>query len=255
MFASRLNHSCVPNSRQSFIGDMLLLRATKAISKGEEVLISYTPDHHPTADDFQRWGIVCACALCVEKDKSLINAKDVPSISSFVDETSNSMKSHVIEEALRKWESTYQPKDNPSRVPRTELAHHWIALMHQYASEQKVELAYRAALKALDLLGFILTGKGSMMEVLEVKNWGFCVKELVEVWVILKMCYLKKGRGYEGKARKCEEFGRRTYGMVCGEEETFGGLFDGSMELWEKSGRLWGGLAMEKERRYEVLES
>lgn len=38
---SRANHSCVPNGDRSFIGDMMIIRATREIKAGEEIRLSY----------------------------------------------------------------------------------------------------------------------------------------------------------------------------------------------------------------------
>ncbi|TKA35180.1 hypothetical protein B0A54_13975 [Friedmanniomyces endolithicus] len=66
--ASLINHSCLPNASRVFIGDAILLRATKDIPKGDEILQAYVS---PTLDVKARqdrmnliWNFTCSCALC-----------------------------------------------------------------------------------------------------------------------------------------------------------------------------------------------
>lgn len=66
--ASRLNHSCVPNSMRAFLGDLLVARATRPVAAGEELTQQYVPVE-PLLDARQAqlaagWGFACACALC-----------------------------------------------------------------------------------------------------------------------------------------------------------------------------------------------
>ncbi|KAH6649414.1 hypothetical protein F5144DRAFT_634810, partial [Chaetomium tenue] len=69
--AALINHSCVPNAGREFVGDLMVIRATKNIAKGEEIVHSY--DESGVYEDRQRalmttWGFECSCALCaVEK--------------------------------------------------------------------------------------------------------------------------------------------------------------------------------------------
>ena len=61
------NHSCIANAEKEFIGDLLIIRASRDISSGEEILHSYIE----SADYEQRqsvlmstWGFECNCKLC-----------------------------------------------------------------------------------------------------------------------------------------------------------------------------------------------
>lgn len=82
LIAASANHSCIPNTKKEFLGDFLLLRATKPISPGEEITHSYTPidddddnnnnnNPSPTNDVDARaealrttWNFTCSCPLC-----------------------------------------------------------------------------------------------------------------------------------------------------------------------------------------------
>lgn len=71
LHVSRVNHSCVPNADRSFIGDMMVVRATRGIKAGEEITFSYLILNHSYMERQQRlyfYGINCDCPLCeVEK--------------------------------------------------------------------------------------------------------------------------------------------------------------------------------------------
>lgn len=70
--AAFTNHSCIANAEKEFVGDLLIVRASRDIAAGEEVLHSYVE----SADYEQRqsvlmstWGFECDCRLC-EAEKS-----------------------------------------------------------------------------------------------------------------------------------------------------------------------------------------
>ncbi|KAF2103131.1 tetratricopeptide [Rhizodiscina lignyota] len=67
VWTSYINHSCIPNAKREYIGDLMLLRATRPILAGEEVFITYDEssdyDARKTAL-MNTWGFECNCALC-----------------------------------------------------------------------------------------------------------------------------------------------------------------------------------------------
>ncbi|KAK5720171.1 hypothetical protein LTR15_007444 [Elasticomyces elasticus] len=67
-YASLVNHSCLPNATRMFIGDAMVLRATKNIAKGEEILHAYVLPSSGVTERQMRmetvWGFRCDCTLC-----------------------------------------------------------------------------------------------------------------------------------------------------------------------------------------------
>lgn len=62
-----MNHSCLPSVAKEFIGDLMIVRATRAIPSGEEILISYDDNSDYDARQaslMTTWGFECDCALC-----------------------------------------------------------------------------------------------------------------------------------------------------------------------------------------------
>ena len=77
--ASHINHSCYSNARRSFIGDVLILRATRDILAGEEILFWYTlpkADHsyEKTQEKLRNCDFCCSCVICTN-DQETSNKK------------------------------------------------------------------------------------------------------------------------------------------------------------------------------------
>ncbi|KAK5723704.1 hypothetical protein LTR15_005403 [Elasticomyces elasticus] len=67
--ASYVNHACSGNAVRAFIGDMMIIRATRDIKAGDEVTMRYTnpkedgPASRKKTKD--SWGFECDCAICM----------------------------------------------------------------------------------------------------------------------------------------------------------------------------------------------
>lgn len=69
--AAYINHSCVPNTKVDYVGDLMLLRATRRISAGEEITHSYdqSSDYDARTAALDRtWGFKCHCVLCAAEE-------------------------------------------------------------------------------------------------------------------------------------------------------------------------------------------
>jgi hypothetical protein len=65
--AAFINHSCIPNTKKEYMGDLMVLRAIRPITKGEEIFHSYdeTSDYDARQMSLMAtWGFECSCALC-----------------------------------------------------------------------------------------------------------------------------------------------------------------------------------------------
>jgi tetratricopeptide (TPR) repeat protein len=68
ILASYINHSCIPNTKREYLGDLMVLRATRPIGAGEEIMHSYdeSSDYDARiAALMNTWGFTCTCALCI----------------------------------------------------------------------------------------------------------------------------------------------------------------------------------------------
>ncbi|KAL0932191.1 protein lysine methyltransferase SET5 [Colletotrichum truncatum] len=76
VYSAYANHACLPNCNRSFIGDMLLVRATVDIPKETEITHIYLPPKAAyllRVPQFRRsWGFTCSCVLCAGEEKSSI---------------------------------------------------------------------------------------------------------------------------------------------------------------------------------------
>ncbi|KAK4493981.1 hypothetical protein PRZ48_015167 [Zasmidium cellare] len=66
--ASYMNHSCVPNTEREFIGDLMVVRASRDVKAGDEITHIYddSNDLEKRAESLMRtWGFVCECPRCL----------------------------------------------------------------------------------------------------------------------------------------------------------------------------------------------
>jgi tetratricopeptide (TPR) repeat protein len=77
-YAAYINHSCIPNLKREFIGDLIVLRAIRPLAEGEEVFLAY--DENPDYDARQAalmttWGFECQCKLCEAEKADGVEAR------------------------------------------------------------------------------------------------------------------------------------------------------------------------------------
>jgi tetratricopeptide (TPR) repeat protein len=69
--ASYMNHSCLNNTSRSMTGDMMIVRANKAIAKGTEITTSYLSPNigepRRSAELNRIWKFQCDCRLCASE--------------------------------------------------------------------------------------------------------------------------------------------------------------------------------------------
>uniref|UniRef100_A0A0C4E007 SET domain-containing protein n=2 Tax=Magnaporthiopsis poae (strain ATCC 64411 / 73-15) TaxID=644358 RepID=A0A0C4E007_MAGP6 len=74
--ASYINHSCIESCSRSYIGDVQIIRASRDLEPGTELVFRYstTTDHTDTYAETQaklrHWGFECGCAMCIDKKSS-----------------------------------------------------------------------------------------------------------------------------------------------------------------------------------------
>ncbi|KAK2598364.1 hypothetical protein N8I77_011784 [Diaporthe amygdali] len=177
LHASHANHSCIPNSDRSFIGDMMIIRANKHIKAGEEISLAYRAPGGSYAErkkELSFYGFECDCPLC-EAEKSLPNqvhmeraelTKEIntfisanmiaPVLSSIPDVTLEKAK-----ELMVKLEDTY-PEALYKHLPRFACVplRVWI---HQAPGKPKKTL--KKALRTLRDLGYLVKINGTTVTI------------------------------------------------------------------------------------------
>ncbi|ODN86320.1 hypothetical protein L198_07339 [Cryptococcus wingfieldii CBS 7118] len=64
---SMMNHSCWPNMTECWYGDIMVVRASKSITSGEELTMSYVqnnPSFPSRLSSLSSWDFTCSCILC-----------------------------------------------------------------------------------------------------------------------------------------------------------------------------------------------
>jgi len=78
--ASLVNHSCLPNVTEFFLGDLLVLRAVKYIEAGQELLMSYVstlqPRHVRQKYLADKFSFSCSCIRCCEEGLAMEETKE-----------------------------------------------------------------------------------------------------------------------------------------------------------------------------------
>ncbi|KAF5671585.1 n-lysine methyltransferase SMYD2 [Fusarium denticulatum] len=66
--ASYINHSCMPNTKKDFVGDLIIFRAIRRIAAGEEITHAYdeSSGYEARKANIRRtWDFECRCQLCL----------------------------------------------------------------------------------------------------------------------------------------------------------------------------------------------
>ena len=124
--ASCANHSCLPNAQRAFLGDLIVFRASRYMTKDEEVTISYIPLLESLAERtrwFKDFGFVCQCAHCTlqrAEDPNVAKTR-VDMLAEIEARFANAERIEIMafEAALDRLEESY--KSDSSVVPRYSL--------------------------------------------------------------------------------------------------------------------------------------
>lgn len=224
--ASYINHSCLSNARRSFIGDMMIVRASRDLPPETEINFWYQSpmDCEPKGlpVDLQNWGFKCDCILCQDTRSHSRNAlSNRNSLLAELHRLFKRPKSNLrkIEDTLLSLAGTYRRPT--SEVPHLALLSPYLSLAAIYASSQRPGKAVQFGLMSLDSLGFVIKG-GNIPHVsnlpLVVQKWGLMTDQVVGCWMILCRAYQELAPNLVSQA---EEYARVSYRICVGEDETF----------------------------------
>ncbi|KAJ5364437.1 uncharacterized protein N7496_010150 [Penicillium cataractarum] len=224
--ASYINHSCLSNARRSFIGDMMIVRASRDLPPNTEITFWYkspmTDDPKESPVNLQHWGFKCDCILC----------QDTRSLSKDVRSNRNKLLADLrrlfkrpkmnlpkIEDTISTLAGTYHRP--ASEIPRLELDSPYLSLAAIYASSGKHEKAVKFGIKSLESLGFVIKG-GDIPHIsdapLVVQKWGLMTDAVVACWMILCNAFRELAPTLASQA---EGYARVSYKICVGEDETF----------------------------------
>ncbi|KAF1942738.1 SET domain-containing protein [Clathrospora elynae] len=225
--ASYINHSCTSNASRSFIGDMMIVRATQDLEPGTEITFWYQTrdgyDPKGMQEKLGSWQFTCTCAICQdEKDTKAAVVKKRREIvdklkTAFQLSASHDIKSKKVERLLNALNDTYtRPADE---VPRLLLWDPQLALTRMYMAEKKVDKALESVQKVLIQLGFIIAGADSTSMGFRVVKWGLVVDHLIEVFLHARSAF-EVIKAWED-SKIAEEYARIAYKIVVGEDTSF----------------------------------
>ncbi|KAF1974011.1 SET domain-containing protein [Bimuria novae-zelandiae CBS 107.79] len=240
--ASYINHSCLPNTIRTFIGDILLLRAARDIASGEELTNQYVaPDIDIGARQEKyrtTWGFECDCELCavdgsLSEDIRTHRVKQFDELKSMVMKLSEKSAPTItslkkIARGLRELEALYfstasDTEDPYAALPRLALVHPTLFLTEAWRSVKNVDRTIEYAVKLLRNFGILVTTEGSH-KVLNVEHRS----GLVNVETVRAMMYLAEGYSSQGKeelAGQCVERAKKWYVVITGAEVGMGQFF------------------------------
>ncbi|KFY68509.1 hypothetical protein V496_01031 [Pseudogymnoascus sp. VKM F-4515 (FW-2607)] len=230
--ASYINHSCFSSARRSFIGDMMIIRATRDLEKDTELSFWYITPNRVNQNDLQdklkNWGFQCTCPICsdvkstsslvIRKRERLRNSIDKSlEVASLGGRKLGNGTLQKMEHLLDELNQTYsQP---PDKVPRLLVWVPQLALAQAYSTLNQTRKCIVAAGKVLTLLGFLITGTDSPQTPFSITRWGMLQDYLVETFVLLRNMFLITKSVPNSK--KADEYARIVYKMVVGEDASF----------------------------------
>lgn len=195
---SYINHSCLPNSVRTFLGDLLVLRATRDISAGEEITAQYvTPElaHERRQEKYEgTWGFRCDCRLCElegaigrEVERQRMDIFDELKVKALklgqAPFTITALKKFA--KRLRELEALYN-EDEYAHLPRLCLVHPTLFLTEAWRSLKNNEKMMESAMKLLRNFGIQTEVEGAEFTV--IANCG-----LVNVECVRALKYLAEG--------------------------------------------------------------
>ncbi|KAF6808438.1 tpr domain protein [Colletotrichum plurivorum] len=234
IIASHINHSCVGNCRRSFIGDMMIVRATKDFDADTELLFCYQQpmpgdDYQATQKRLENWGFTCQCELC--EDKRSTSAQALQRRLALLRDLQKAMKAcktptqeSKAERLLAQLETCYPDREGALRL---ELWDSYLALGQKRLERGKAAEAFELIVKSFEALGYILVAspptrvRGKLK--FEIKKWGqindHVVVAFLEMFQACKiiapeLCELMKVHA------------RTVYAVCVGEKETAGDLYE-----------------------------
>ncbi|KAK2050706.1 SET domain-containing protein [Colletotrichum somersetense] len=232
--ASFINHSCVGNCSRSFIDDMMVVRASRDLDVGAELLFCYQvpkegADYQAIQKGLKSGVLICRCELCEEKKATSEPAFQKRQQLLQILESSMRSCRTVAHEAkvfklLSQVEDTYS---GGKGTPRPAACAMYLALGQKRVDRRKFAQGLEFAIKGLEALGFEVVasprGKASGEPTLEIKKWGEANEYLIQAFLTMFRSYEKLAPELCQIARSYAE---TMYAIVFGEKDTIGTMFE-----------------------------
>jgi hypothetical protein len=201
---SYVNHSCLPNSVRNFLGDMLLLRATRDIFAGEEITAQYVTPELTYKERQQKysgtWGFECDCSLC-EVDEKMGEEMERQRMSLFEELKEKAQKLGStpptmttlkrFAKRLRDLEALYDDSAY-AQLPKLCLVHPTLFLTEAWRQLKNTDKMIESATKLLRNFGIKVAVESN--ELLVTENAGLVNVECVRALKYMTEGYIGKGQ-------------------------------------------------------------
>ena len=211
--ASFINHSCVPNTRRAFIGDIMIFRAQRDLPVGTELTINYCPTVLPLEQREKRlesYSFRCSCQQCVcerQTKKKAFSQREGANLQLFKEVIeSPSVDAGIFGPRLNAIEKTY--KFPASEEPRRTLIFPCINLIRGCVNNGLMAEAFDIGMRLLKGMGFEVEVTATNFIV---KRWGAMEDEVVAV---LAFMWRACGQVAPALDRNIEDVLRTAYTMV-----------------------------------------
>lgn len=224
--ASYINHSCISNARRSFIGDMMMVRATRDLEPNEELSFWY---HIPTGQlgkadkKLANWGFTCTCAVCADDKatKAAVHGERTLLLGQlnkvFLPASARAVDANAAERLLHALNDTYSRPAH--EVPRLRLWDAQAGLTQLYMAQGKMDKALESFRRVLTLLGFAVKGADTTATPFKILKWGVLVDHLIGAF--WEACTAFEAVGLFNDSRTAVAYARTAYAMVVGEDSSF----------------------------------
>ena len=239
--ASYINHSCISNAWRAFIGNMMIVRASRDMEANTEIKFWYRNPHGDGAsakksdETFQKsWGFTCQCAICLDTraTSEIVHNRrqrlreDLKRAFDNVPSPLNRQVTRQIERLLITLNETYpQP---PLDVPRLLVWEPQLTLTRLFIAQDKPQKKLESAAKVLASLSFVLSGtvisspssSSSFSARFAVAKWGLMIDyAVVESFLHIRAAFRVLG-AYEN-ASAAERYAKMAYRILVGEDSNF----------------------------------
>ncbi|KAJ0332022.1 hypothetical protein COL922a_011556 [Colletotrichum nupharicola] len=222
------------NCRRYFIGDMMIVRATKDIDADAELLIRYQQpkpgdDYQATQKSLENWSFNCQCRLCEDKKSTPAQTWQrrralLRNLGQIMEACETPAQESEAERLLEQLDQYYPEREGALRL---ELWESYLALGQKRLDRGKAVDAFELTVKGLEALGFVFVASpfrrvpGRLK--FEIKEWGQINDDVFFAFLTLlhaarvitpQLCEVVKGHA------------RIIYAVCAGEQETAVDLYE-----------------------------
>ena len=223
--ASRMNHACDANTCRAFVGDMMIVHATKEIRAGDEVFTHYKRhqgSHAEMRKSLQNWGFECDCHICSaeEKTSSTERVKLLAEAETFFlcerkwMQSPTGMPAALLpqaDEIYARLESTYDPEVFKN-LPRLGLCQLGLWIARVYLNQGKYSKVTTNALTVLRDHGYFTTVQGDSIKI--DRTHCHISPEIVDAAIYATNAFQQRGKW--GIAGELQAFAKESYRVLYG---------------------------------------